>query len=266
MQTLSDSFPTVRPAFWKTFAVLYGLGLFGLFAGLPYIFSLIGEFLKHSPEPLPFPVPVLYGLQVVQSAVYLAIAVGIGVWASRKIGNGAPVIEGWLSGEAIAPRLRRLIVPSVFAGVIVGTVLLLLLLFLFTPLVPDLQKVLGSDVSLWKKFLASFYGGIVEEILMRLFLVSLLTWLATKLRSRTSVAFWLASVIVAVIFGLGHLGAASMMMPITAMVVLAALVLNGIASLVFSHLYWKHGLESAIIAHFSADIVIHVIGSALPKG
>jgi membrane protease YdiL (CAAX protease family) len=75
--------------------------------------------------------------------------------------------------------------------------------------------------------------------------------------------FWLANVIIAVIFGLGHLGSASFMLPITPLVVLAAVLLNGIASLTFGYLYWTRGLEAAMLAYFSADIVFHVIGSAL---
>jgi len=51
--------------------------------------------------------------------------------------------------------------------------------------------------------------------------------------------------------------------PITAMVVLRALVLNGIGGVVFGWLFWKRGLETAIIAHFSADLILHVVVPAL---
>jgi hypothetical protein len=36
-------------------------------------------------------------------------------------------------------------------------------------------------------------------------------------------------------------------------------VLNGIGGIVFGWLYWRNGLESAMTAHFSADIVVHVM-------
>jgi hypothetical protein len=38
-----------------------------------------------------------------------------------------------------------------------------------------------------------------------------------------------------------------------------ALVLNGLGGLAFGWLYWKQRLESVMMAHFSADIVLHVI-------
>jgi len=35
--------------------------------------------------------------------------------------------------------------------------------------------------------------------------------------------------------------------------------LNGLGGLAFGWLYWKQRLESVMMAHFSADIVLHVI-------
>jgi membrane protease YdiL (CAAX protease family) len=37
------------------------------------------------------------------------------------------------------------------------------------------------------------------------------------------------------------------------------ILLNALGGIVFGCLYWKKGLEAAIIAHFSADIVLHVL-------
>lgn len=48
-------------------------------------------------------------------------------------------------------------------------------------------------------------------------------------------------------------------MPLTGLVVTRAIVLNGLAAVIFGHLYWTRGLEAAILAHFSADIVLHVV-------
>ena len=72
--------------------------------------------------------------------------------------------------------------------------------------------------------------------------------------------FWSANVIVAILFGLGHLPNAAMVMHITPAVVAFALLLNGVAAISFGYLYWKRGLESAMIAHFCADFVIYVVG------
>ena len=59
--------------------------------------------------------------------------------------------------------------------------------------------------------------------------------------------------------GLGHLPATSVVVPLTPLVITRAVVLNGLLGIAFGWLYWKRGLEAAIISHFSADIVLHVL-------
>jgi hypothetical protein len=47
--------------------------------------------------------------------------------------------------------------------------------------------------------------------------------------------------------------------------VIRTLVLNGFAGLVFGWLYWRRGLLAAMIAHTSADVVLHVLSLLLPS-
>ena len=116
----------------------------------------------------------------------------------------------------------------------------------------------------WKGFLASFYGGINEEILLRLIVMSFLAWLG-KFISRTAdgkptnTVFWIANILAAVLFGLGHLPATALLIPLTPLIILRAVVLNGLVGIVCGWLYQTRGLESAMISHFSADIVLHVL-------
>jgi membrane protease YdiL (CAAX protease family) len=112
--------------------------------------------------------------------------------------------------------------------------------------------------------LASFFGGIDEEIQLRLFALSLLVWLARFLFRKpdgrpTATAFWTANIVAAILFGLGHLPLTSMLTPLTPVIVARAVVLNGLLGLALGYLYWKRGLESAMISHFSADLLLHVI-------
>jgi membrane protease YdiL (CAAX protease family) len=116
----------------------------------------------------------------------------------------------------------------------------------------------------WKGLLASFYGGIGEEILLRLGLMSVLAWLGhfvskTDDGRPTLVVLWTANILAAVLFGLGHLPATAALFPITPLVVTRAIVLNGFIGIVAGYLYFEHGLEAAMLSHFSADIVLHVI-------
>jgi membrane protease YdiL (CAAX protease family) len=117
-------------------------------------------------------------------------------------------------------------------------------------------------VPLWQGFLACFYGGIAEEILMRLFLMSLFVFIILKIfrrKEKNSLIVWISIILVAILFGLGHLPITSAVVSITPIVILRAVVLNGIGGIVFGWLYWKKGLESAIISHFVTDIFIQII-------
>jgi membrane protease YdiL (CAAX protease family) len=119
---------------------------------------------------------------------------------------------------------------------------------------PEFQQAAAAvSPSRFEGFLASFYGGIGEEILTRLFLVSVIAWI---LRGR---AIWLAIAIAAALFAAGHLPAAASIVPLTPVLVIRTLVLNSLAGLVFGWLYWRRGLEAAMVAHFSADLVLHVL-------
>lgn len=140
-----------------------------------------------------------------------------------------------------------------------------LLQTVFLPRIPQSPLALDAMIPVWKRFLSSFYGGINEEVLMRLFFLSLTLWLLKKI-SRTQtlrpapVFFWSANIIIALLFGVGHLPVVKLMMEITPMVLAATITLNGIAGLLFGYLYWRRGIEAAMLAHFSADIVLHVVG------
>jgi len=70
---------------------------------------------------------------------------------------------------------------------------------------------------------------------------------------------WIAILGSAILFGLGHLPATLMNNQFSLMILARAIVLNGIPGTIFGYLYWKRGLESSMMAHFSADLIVHVI-------
>ena len=229
---------------------------------MPAGLELFGSLLANAPPP-PLPIPILILLGAVQNLALLGLFVGIGLLLSARIGLGAELTQSWLDGEFDSSQLWKAIRFGLLGGLLVGGVLLPLIIVLANYL-PNLPFVVAAKIPIWKRVLACFYGGVYEEIFCRLFLLSLFGWLFNrswrKDRKLSSGAFWAANIIAAILFGLGHLPSASLVMPITPLVVGAALVLNGIAALVFGWLYKVRGLETAMIAHFTADIVLWVIG------
>ena len=251
---------------WRLFFVLWAAAVVGLFLLLPYALDMIPANVSSKLPPLYILIP----LQAAQGAVFLGLLTLAGLFFANRTGLGAPMLEAWLDGENFWIRLKPILLPSVLVG-IVGTLVILVLEFLvFQPAIRHQNPAAAHALSLWnqpaawKGLLASFFGGIDEEIELRLFALSLLVWLAhftfRKPDGRpTAIAFWMANTIAALLFGLGHLPAYSLLASLTPVIVARAVVLNGVLGLAFGYLYWTRGLESAMVSHFSADLVLHVI-------
>lgn len=253
---------------WKVFLILWLVSIFAVIAVLPYSFALQSDTLQRL--NLVITPPMLIAI-VLQSSIMFAIVIFAGMFLARRVGLGTPILDLATRGESVIDQVRAILPLSIIVGVI-GTVVMLGFEFLLFQ--PALMKELGEAATLlnlqtappaaWKGFLASFYGGIAEEILLRLFLMSFFVWLGqfvskTAEGKPTAAVIWMANILAAVLFGLGHLPALVPLVPITPLVLARSVVLNGLLGIAFGWLYWKRGLEAAIVSHFSADIILHVL-------
>ena len=137
----------------------------------------------------------------------------------------------------------------------------------FANWIPQLKDTYASagsfDATVW---IASFlYGGVTEEIMMRLFLMSLLALLGWKLFFRREEqvpvkVLIAANIIAALAFAAGHLsGTAQMFGELTPMLLLRCFLLNGAAGLLFGRFYRKYGIQYAILAHMLFHLVSRTI-------
>jgi len=255
------SLATRRPFNWKVLLFLLVLIVLASYAIVPYSMTLTSS-------TLTLPAILINGMiTVLQTGVLAAI----GLFLAARIGLGLPFVEAWVKREPTQSRFRRVFGLSVLVGVVVGFVIVGLDVFVFgPPLAAELDRlgiVLPATIEppAWQGFLASFYGGVNEEVVFRLFGVSLLAWLGS-LVSRDSegrprrVVLWIAIVVIAVGFGLAHLPTtAAVGIPIDALVVTRAIVLNSIVGIASGWLFWRRGFESAMVSHFSADLILHVL-------
>ena len=258
-----------NPLKWKVFFILWIATIFSVIAVLPYSLELQSGILQNL--ELPVPLPALLALQVIQNSLLFGVLIAAGLFLAGRIGLGLPILESRLRGEPTAEQIRSIVPVSLLTGLIASLLIVGLELVLFQPMLlqefgegADALVLSGDQPAAWKGFFASFYGGIVEEILLRLFLMSLLAWLGSFVLKTTEgkpapSVFWMANILAAIIFGIAHLPATATILPLTALVVTRAVVLNGVAGVAFGYLYWKRGLESAMLAHFSADLVLHVL-------
>lgn len=116
--------------------------------------------------------------------------------------------------------------------------------------------------------IASGTAGIGEEILFRLFVLSLWGFLLNLMLRRwhaTGVALWIANVIAALAFSASHLPTAMILLGVSTPaeippVILGELLLvNGVIGLVAGAFFMRRGLVAASGIHFGADFVWHVL-------
>ena len=211
-------------------------------------------------EKIKLPLALVIPLQSAQAALLMGLLAFCGLRMGRSVGLGAPWLQAWL---AKAPRRAQPWALAIACGVAAALAVIGLdpLFAAHMPplLHPDAAPVAPKANAL-AGFLASFYGGIGEEVQLRLFFVTLLAWGMSRM-SGGRVVGWqlgLAVGVAAIAFGLGHLPAAANLWPLDAVVVVRTVLLNAIAGLVFGWFYVRHGLESAMLSHFAADLVLHV--------
>jgi hypothetical protein len=246
---------------WKVYFILLAAAILSNLAVFPYVLEL---------QPgIQTDVLTLIGQQIIEGGLFFAVLIFLGMILMKRIGLSAPILDAVTKGESASDTLRRVLAISIVLGV-VAALLIIGLDFIFRPFLinelgdkADLLKQ-GAQPAAWKGLLASFYGGIGEEIQLRLFMMSLLAWLGSFINRTTegkptSAVFWIANILAAILFGLGHLPAMSSILPLTTLIVIRTILLNAIGGIIFGWLFQTRGLESAMIAHFSADIVLHVL-------
>jgi hypothetical protein len=242
--------------FWWEFGILLAAALFGTVAVLPYSLRLL------TTQPS---YPSLM-LSLLQNAFLASLAIWAGLRSAHAIGLGAPFIEAALTHTN--PPSPKGFVIAVCLGASLGALLLIADLF-FMPHWPEALREVAPKTTLLENLLASFYGGINEELLMRLFGLSVLAWFLsfqwrTASGTPTVAAFWTANVIMAVLFGIAHLPALkSVIGTIPPLMLIRTLLLNAPVALACGWLFWTYGIETTIVAHFSADIIVHVVSTAV---
>ncbi|MGE3911351.1 MAG: CPBP family intramembrane glutamic endopeptidase [Chloroflexota bacterium] len=239
----------------KLFGVLMVAAVFGSAAIIPYTLTLTGA---QIPDSALWWVVIV---SVLQNLALIAPLTALGLWLGPKVGVGAPLLRDWLEGRPEARSMLRHRLPlAVGVGLLTGVVLLIGAV----AFMPWLPQELGQAAvpAWWQSLLASVSAGITEELLLRLGLMTFLVWLGTRVTpgdTPSTAVMWTANGVTALIFGLGHLPLAATLAPLTTMLVIRTLILNGVAGLSFGWLYWRYGLLAAMVGHMSADVVLHVL-------
>ncbi len=103
-------------------------------------------------------------------------------------------------------------------------------------------------------------GGVIEEVMMRLFFMSLLVLIISRLfcKNKKEIPagiFAAANIVSALLFAAGHLPGTMAMTALTPILLFRCFLFNGGLGLCFGWLYRKYGIGYAMIAHGAAHLI-----------
>ena len=119
---------------------------------------------------------------------------------------------------------------------------------------PTIYKIIGGLLC----------GGIIEEVMMRLFFMSVIVLIISKLFCKnkkeipTSI-FVIANVLTALLFAAGHLPSTAAMTALTPVIIIRCFLFNGGLGLGFGYLYRKYNLGYAIISHGLCHLISDIL-------
>ena len=241
-------------SYWKVlvFFTLAGL-LGGFFVGFylldSYPADVVQEILDQGFTPL-----LMAIITAAQAAGYGLVLGALGILMAKKVGLWRDELN-----------LNRQSLTAVLAvSVVGGCALILLDIFFFgnySDYIRDSYLVKPTPVFILGALL---YGGVIEEVMLRLFLMSLIALILHAIFGRgrkevsTPVIIW-ANIIAALLFAAGHLPSTAVMMGITPIILFRCFLLNGGIGLLLGRLYRKHGIASAMAAHAGCHAVSKLI-------
>ncbi len=192
------------------------------------------------------------------TVVLAYVMIRLGFRASRRVGFGTLMLSGWDDGAFRPAVVRKSLLLATGIGVVEG-IACLICLGLVSPYLPQANV---KEPAPWIGLLASTSAGVTEEILFRLGLMTSLAWLLTVLTRRPAAGpliTLLANVLAALAFAAVHLPQAKEFYGLSTLMVLVVMIGNGVPGVIFGWLFRRFGLVTAMVAHFGADVVLHVI-------
>jgi membrane protease YdiL (CAAX protease family) len=253
---------TTSTRFGRTFLALFALGLPGILSLIPIIMSQLDAL---PPELTAMPTAVILLLSLLNPMILLAISVAVGVALAHRVGLRSLVAEKVRSGQAIWPDLRPHI-PLAFGAGLVFIIVIMGLDWIIDPFAnAESIAEMPDEGNIFARLLMGvLYGGIVEELLLRWGVMTLLVWLGWRLLQRDGglpkpAIVWTAVILAALLFGVGHLPALAGMVVLTPILVIRTVLLNALGGLLFGWLFWRYNLETAMVSHAAFHIGLFVV-------
>ena len=239
---------------WKTLIFFAAVGLIGGYTvGLYQLESYPAE-IREQVLAQGLNDTMLALVTAVQSAFYGLVLGALGIWLGGKVGL-------WKGERNIA---KKPLLAALAISVVGGVALILPDLLVFGQYEPALLEMYTVKPTILYLLATVTYGAVIEEVMLRLFVMSLAAFLLhlvfERRREGVSAAVLVAAnVVSAVLFAVGHLPANDVMFGLTPVIVLRCMLLNGGFGLAFGWLYRRFGLRYAMLAHGGCHVVSKLI-------
>lgn len=171
-------------------------------------------------------------------------------------------LGGFFLAEKLNLNVLRFSKQRLWIPVLFGTVSAMIIVFgdayVFEKFLPTAIE--SYDIDVTYLLTGIIYGGIIEEVLLRLFFLTLLLYGFQRFsKSKASWTIHAAIIVSAVVFGLLHLPAVSLLTNLTGMIIIRTVLLNTLPGIIFGYVYIKEGLWYSMLTHMATHLVMQLI-------
>lgn len=241
-------------SYWKILLFFTVVGLVGGYFVSLYSFETLPEEMLQEVISQGLTETLLAIIGAVQSASYGLVLGAVGIILAKKVGLWRDKLE--FTGKPL--------LLTAAASVVGGLCLILPDLLFFSKHSQAIRDSYLTKPTIPYMLASVTYGGVIEEVMLRLFFMSLIACVLHKLfgkgKQETSRGILIAAnILSAVIFAAGHLHATFLTIGSSSMIIFRCFLLNGGFGLIFGWLYRKYGLQYAMLAHGGCHVVSKLI-------
>lgn len=241
-------------AYWKTLLFFGLVGLIGGFFTGIYLLDSYPEEIRQEALSQGITKTVLGLVSAIQSAGYGVVLGALGILLGKATGL-------WKDERTLA---KKPLLITFLVAVFGGPALILPDLLYFGHYSQVIMDSYAVKPTVSYILAAVTYGAVIEEVMLRLFFVSLIAFILHKLFGKKSErpAPWIlivSNVLAALLFAAGHLPVTLLTIGSSPMILVRCFLLNGGFGLLFGYLYRKYGLRYAMIAHGGCHVVSKLI-------
>ena len=241
-------------AYWKTIVFFAVVGLVGgFFVGIYQLDSFPVE-LQQQIYDQGVTKTMLGLVSAVQAAGYGVVLGAFGIWFGKQMGL-------WKDEKSLA---KKPLVISLVIGIAGGIIMILSDLLFFGNYSQAIMDSYSVKPTIPYLIAIVTYGGVIEEVMLRLFFMSLIAFVLYKIfgnknEKPTTFILVISNIITALLFAASHLPATFIMIGSAPLIIFRCFLLNGGLGLLFGYLYRKYGLRYAMLAHGGCHVVSKLI-------